>query len=151
MIDRELCKRLREEINAALERVGDAHNAEVRCESGTFDDNSVRFKLVVRLRNESGAVADDRAEDFKQYAALYGLAPEDLGREFMYARENHRIVGLRTKARKRPIVAERVRDGKRFIFDEDTIRLLLGKPRRPTLLDADAESKREMEAETRIS
>ena len=50
---------------------------------------------------------------------MFGFQPTDLGRTFRQNGDRFRITGLNTNARRMPIQADRLSDGKRFKFSAD--------------------------------
>lgn len=75
---------------------------------------------------QDGEALSLEALDFQRYAERYGLNPGDLHREFRVGDEAYKIVGLRTRAPKRPILAERVGNGKVYVLDAETVRRSIG-------------------------
>jgi len=110
------------------------------CGGGSFDPTEAgggTFKI------EAVPIVDGTAKpkgqlDFERYADQYGLEPSDFGRTFLSRGREFRISGLVTRRYKMPINAERVSDGKGYMFGADTVCRALGKtsmqtviPRRP--------------------
>ncbi len=124
MITRQLLKILREEIDQALKTVGEKHGLEFQAGSASFSGNNFTFKLAGSMIGEDGKAVTKEVETFKAFAKLYGLQPEDLGKEFTRHGRRFTICGLKMSAKKYPIMATRD-DGERFKFPaEDVVRLL---------------------------
>jgi hypothetical protein len=75
---------------------------------------------------ESGEALTRSANEFKFMASRYGLAPEDLGREFSDGNRTYKIVGLKPRSTRYPVIAES--GNKRYKFAAASIKLYLGKP-----------------------
>lgn len=87
----------------------------------TFDDMGAEFRLNVKTITEDGIALGKEAADFKRAAAMFGLKPEDLGREFVCAGDRYRLTGYRARASAKPFLGARVRDGRTFIFAERAV------------------------------
>ncbi len=87
----------------------------------TFDVTTFSTKVEVATLNADGDANSKEAEAFKCHAKHYGLKPEDLGREFACRGDRFRIIGLLTRARKYPILCERLSDGQAIKFGEHWI------------------------------
>lgn len=122
---------LRNDINEALREVAARRGVTLKVGSGSYDMNEQygSFKLEVGAVNSAtGEVATKDSESFKRYAASYGLAPDDLNREFRHGMDTFKITGLNTRRPKNPISAIRVRDGAGFKFTANAVCNALGKP-----------------------
>ena len=81
----------------------------------------ITFKFEVSATNEDGTVETKEASDFKKLASIYGLSPDDLGREFTtYDGKTFKITGLKTTRRKYPISA--TMNGKSYKFPAEQIK-----------------------------
>jgi hypothetical protein len=112
---------------AALKPVAEQFGLVLDNKRGCFYPEScpVMFQFLVRKETEDGVVLDKMAQDFLAQARFYGLAATDLHREFTsYNGKAFRIVGLRTKARTAPIIAEDA-NGKKFKFAAEQVKALL--------------------------
>lgn len=77
----------------------------------TYSPGNCTTKFQFAQVTEDGAMTKER-QDFESYAGSYGLDPDDFGAEFTTFRgDTYRIIGLNTRARKYPIVAEKVGNG----------------------------------------
>tara|TARA_B100000614_G_C14333991_1_gene405956 strand:+ start:240 stop:653 length:414 start_codon:yes stop_codon:yes gene_type:complete len=81
----------------------------------------ITFKFEVSATNEDGTVETKEASDFKKLASLYGLSPDDLGREFTtWDGKTFKITGLKRTRRKYPISA--TMNGKSYKFPAEQIK-----------------------------
>lgn len=98
----------------------------VRVGNARFSSSNVTFKVEVAEVSSAGEVLDSEAEAFKSRASFFGLSPNDLGKTFTtFGGEEFRIVGLRPRAPKRPIIGARTKDGKRFVFTTGQVEFAL--------------------------
>lgn len=119
-ISRQQIKDLREAIQEAIESVATEHGVHLKVGNGRYGATG-SLKVEISPISDTGEVETKEAKDFKIYAARYGLHASNLGAEFSAAGERFRITGLKTRAPKRPILAERVTDGAGFVFPASTV------------------------------
>lgn len=117
-------RELVEECCKALEPIAKKYGLTLDEKGRSFyrDRLPMKFDLIVPVMDEKGEALDPKAQEFKKKALRVGLEPDDLHREFKSRGETYRIVGLNLRAKKYPVLGERVRDGKRFKFHVDTVR-----------------------------
>lgn len=85
---------------------------------GGFGSLTIEIAAV----SKHGKVITREAEDFTEFAGDFGLKASDLGKTFKnFDGDEFKIVGLRIRAPKRPILAESV-DGRRFIFSVESVK-----------------------------
>jgi len=94
--------------------------------SASFNDREVTFKLKLTLTDERGNPVDMQAENFKQFAMLYGLQAEHLGQSFLVQGKRYVIKGLCDGSRKYPILAIQIATGREYKFPAETVRRALG-------------------------
>lgn len=118
---------LMDEIEAALKPIAEKHGLALDRKSRSFyaDRLPVKFDLLVTTKDKDGNTVDPKAAIFASAARLFGLKPDDFGKEFTSRGETFRITGLNLRRRKYPVSAERVRDGKGFKFPAEDVRLFL--------------------------
>jgi hypothetical protein len=125
--DRPTLQRLRTDIEAALAAVSNI-NPGLKLTLGKvrFTDVSFTVDLRASVVWEGGADLGAKAQ-FEAYAPAYGLDAADFGKTFVAGRGTaYRIAGVQPRRHTRPILGERVEDGKRFIFTIEEVRRALG-------------------------
>ena len=145
--DRPTCALLRAEIEKALEAVAKKNGIQIRPKSGTYDGNALVLQIECAVIQD-GTVMTREATYFVNFATLYGFEPSDLGREFTKGSEKYRLDGLKTGASRFPILATRLRDGKRFKMEKNSVLLALGRKTVPEFEGLDDWTN---EAEARVS
>lgn len=117
-----------------LRQLLEKHLAAVEAEVGVkvvvggarYSDSTVTFKVDLNIVAENGVVHDRYRDEYTQLARIYGLDPEWIDREFTdRTGTKFRISGLNTRKRKFPVIVARVTDGKKFLYNIDTIRFAL--------------------------
>ncbi|MHC4715122.1 MAG: hypothetical protein ACYTAN_17935 [Planctomycetota bacterium] len=119
-MDREKAKAISDKIAVALAPMAQEEGLTLRVLGGKFGASYVNIKVEVSEANGAappGAPTGKDAETFLKWAPEYGLSPDDLGRPFVsHTGTLYRIVGLRLKATKYPIIARHVENGRRYKF-----------------------------------
>lgn len=100
------CQVIREKLNSTLAEVGASLGVGLKLGPGSFDKDSISFKLDVTAMGENGEIVDIREMDWKKYAESFGLKPGWLGKNFRSVSGNHKIIGLDTRKRKYPVITE---------------------------------------------
>lgn len=131
-MDRQTTKRLAEASTKALEAVAAEFGVRVKYKSGRYGSSTADLKFEFAEVSEDGTVQSRETEAFTRLAEVYGLHPNDLGRQFKVRQNVYRITGLNTRARKMPIQAERCSDGRGFKFPESVVAEALGRGRNET-------------------
>ena len=150
--DRPTLKVIGEAIDKALYAVAREYDISIKRGGGAFDATNFRFKVECSIIVK-GTVVTKESQQFKQYASLYGMKPEDLGKQILFGGKAYKITGLRLTSRKFPVMAERY-DGRTYFLPLSSVKDALGYH----VTDADfppmslaEEARREMEAEGKIS
>ena len=125
-IDRPFLAKAREHIDKALAAVGKELGVNIQLGNCRYSPGeSITFKLEGNALGEDGKAVSRGASDFAMLATSFGLKPEDLGKEFVSRGETFKITGLNLKAKKYPIQAEMLSNGKGYKFPADTVCRLL--------------------------
>ncbi len=106
------------ECQLALQAVADKFGLELKrkgCRYGQMD-MPVPFTLQCTTTDKDGNTIDKDGQEFKDWATIYGLDPSDLGKTFKSGTASYKIVGLKRRNRKYPIVAKNLRNGKTYKF-----------------------------------
>jgi hypothetical protein len=121
---------LHAEVEAALKPIAEKYGLLLERKGRTFyrDSLPAGFQFVVATEGADGEVLDSKAKDFQRLAGSFGLKAEDLGKEFISGHgERYRITGLNPRAKRYPILGERVSDGKTYKFGAITVKHGLGR------------------------
>jgi len=128
-LDRATVKKIRELMQTALddldveEEIGQKIKFSVG--NASFSGNSVTFKVEGATMGEDGQVNNKAADDFRRYANLWGLSPDDLGREISVNGKTMTIVGGKPRSKKYPILAENMGNGKIYKLSAWTVKAAL--------------------------
>jgi hypothetical protein len=126
--NRHLLRQINEEAKELLRPLAEKYGLvldDKRC-SYTKEAMPIMVQFIVRKEDADGNALNARASDFQTLAQYYGLAATDLHREFVCQGKTFRITGINRKVHRTPIIAEDVRTGKSYRFDNNTVKALLG-------------------------
>lgn len=118
--DRQICKKFSDELSAELTKLATKYGVKVIMKGGKFSETTFTPKIEFATIAENGQVCNSEAEDFKHYAAMYGVDPTSLGKFVTMQGKTYKVVGLRVKAHKKPIVFEH--GGKTFTGSADILK-----------------------------
>ena len=110
--DRSSLAEMREAINNRLSFLELDYNIKIKLANISFSDKHFTAKLECNLVID-GEVKEGIASDFEQYRELWGLK-FPLGFSFHDGNSIYKVVGLKTKNRKYPIICESLGNGKRY-------------------------------------
>lgn len=119
-----IVRKLMDECEEALRPIAEKYGLTLDQKGRTYrrDALPVMFQLLVTEKDEDGNALSAMAKDFQNMAPLFGLEPDDLGKEFTRAGKTFRITGLKPRSRKYPVLAENVKTGKTYKFPAETVK-----------------------------
>lgn len=105
---------LRTALDRAMAQVALDHGLTLRVGNISYQQRTCTLKVEAAIVDQaSGRPASKEAEAFKQFAPVYGLRPEDLGRTVTHQGRPLTVAGLKTRASKWPVLLEGA-DGRRI-------------------------------------
>lgn len=123
--NREAIRALRDELNAALQGVGEKHGLKIEAGKCTMSTHHCRFHLEVSMVDaSSGQVHNRESEDYTHYARRFNLNPDWLGKSFTVRGRSYKIIGLKPRAGTRPVIADS--GGKQYVFPATMVRSAFG-------------------------
>ena len=121
---------LRDQIDAAIKKVGEEHGLLLSIGSIRYTATSFKTTLTVCVADADDAQVTENAKfkaDFINSAAMFGFKQSDFGREFEDAHGvRYKIVGLKPRSRN-ALLAERISDGKLWKINPDTAKRYFAK------------------------
>lgn len=119
---------IHEEVNAAMAVIAEKRGLVFRKANARFGSDSFGTKVEFAEVNGSGAATAEEL-DWKRSAHLFGLDPLFLGMTFTdYSGRTFKVVGLKPRSKKYPVLAENVATGKRFKFGAATVKNRMASP-----------------------
>lgn len=108
------------DVNEALKAVLEKHGLELDGSRLTYGDvqSSITIKVVPKGVNL-------QEEAFKKHAHLYGLHPDDLGKEISMNGGEFIIVGLKANARKNTVIIQRKGSRSQYVIPHQRVVRLL--------------------------
>ena len=125
-IDKKACSLIREELNSLIEMELAMMGLEGGLGNARYSDSNVTFKLEVRLKGELSQRDKDHVNGLWYFAEVksldFGATPEEI-RDSIYLvnDEKFKLVGYNTRAKKRPLIMERVADGQKYQVPETAL------------------------------
>lgn len=110
---------MRSSINSKLAELESDFNIKIKLGRIGYSDSNFTAKVECNLVKD-GQVIETIAIDFDRYKDAWGLQ-FSLGDTFISQGEKYKVLGLKPRNRKYPIIAEDISSGKRYKFSEDTI------------------------------
>lgn len=120
-------EQIRKDMNAALKEVSEKHGVSFDIGSIRYDSSSFRTTVKAYLVKDGDATDSDDARrakfeaTAKRYGHRYGVKPEDYGKKITHGGQNFILRGIKPRATKRPIVAEKISNGKMYILQTKTV------------------------------
>lgn len=145
-MNRETCKKLREQINAALKKLGEEIGMSIAVSgNASFSDTYVTFKVTAcEVNATTGVVQTPEASAYRQLSHYDGLPACTLGWTFTSMGKTYEIVGYNSKASKSPIIARH--DGKNYVFPAAGVVAVLKAQKPKDFEEALAADKKERDA-----
>jgi len=103
---------IKADIKKALKAVENKHKVLVNIGRITYSSNDMKFRMTVA--ESDGKTDNFLAAEFLSKCRQYGLEPESLGRLVRINGSVHKIIGLKVRNRKYPIITERQDNKKQY-------------------------------------
>jgi len=120
--DRANIRALNEAVIKAIQPVAEEFGIQIKAGGGTFTPTDYKMRLICAVQNTDGTYETPERADFKLFASLYGLTADDVDMEFIWNREKYKLVGIKSRSTKFPLIGQRIKDGKRFKFGPDIVK-----------------------------
>jgi hypothetical protein len=125
---------LRNDFDTAMRQLAAKHGVRIRLKTLRYDTLKANGTVEFIAVGDANTATDPQAAqlaiykaEFAKYAASFGLKPEQHGSIIKSGRDTYKLVGLKPKAPKRPILAQNVADGRIYILTESSIAPLQSK------------------------
>lgn len=99
---------LRSRLEPLLERLGAQSGLSITMGKVTYSRNNAVFAVEAAVLGEGGVTMGREAEAFLMNAIQFGLQAGDLGRDFEHFDAWYRIVGLKPRSTKTPVICQRI-------------------------------------------
>lgn len=115
-MNRQKVKQLRNEMDKVLAELGEKHGLGIKVGNISFDDRGFTAKVeAIEADNPQDQESIDRARFERDVKAVYGLEKDDFHREFNYNGTTFKIVGVKPRSTKYPVIGENA-NGTRYKF-----------------------------------
>lgn len=131
--DREQLRRLRLAVDESLGALGREIGLELKMGSGSYDPDGCRmsFKVEATIDGAPSKIAADWAQVAAHLGHGFTGKEVEEREEFHIGATRYRILGLKRRARKRPVIVQNVRDGTRYSYETDVVARALAAERKP--------------------
>lgn len=123
VFDKPACQTVRRRIEKALSDIAADMGLDVSVSAGSFNDLNYKTRVEFSLKSTDGKTKEQI--DFERYAPMYGLSPKDFGKTIKSMDRDFKIVEIKPKRSKYPVVLESVRTGRRYKMDADMVKSAL--------------------------
>lgn len=118
--------KIRQDINKALEGVAKKHSIALKIGSIKYSGDQFHTKLEAFIQDSSTIGMSARhiegLKNLKNYGSLYNVSEKDYGKTFKnWDGQEYKFVGLMPSRPKYPVLAESVKTGKMFKFQENVL------------------------------
>jgi|TARA_R110000824_G_scaffold20454_2_gene76973 hypothetical protein len=121
-LDRAALKALRSPLQAALDVVAKEHGISIKVGSGSYSFQNASLKLELAVKDSTGNVITPHRADWNVFAKMIPDLNESwLDETFTFKNETYKVTGYNSSARVRPIVTERVSNGKTYTWKQDAL------------------------------
>ena len=111
---------IRHDITHILSGYGNTNNVKFKLGNITYDSNSFRVTLKA-FSSEDGTVDTGKIE-FEKYCYKFYVPKDWYGKNFLLRNEEYKIVGIKSRARKYPVVIQNIKTGNRKSINADFLR-----------------------------
>lgn len=111
------------DLQEAFAAVGKRHDISIKHGKITYSDTSFSFKVECVKTD----VGDVKKSEFEKFCKLYGLEPEDYGRQFILEGKTYRLDGLNLNAQKYRCRCTELSSGDSYKMTLDSVRTALGR------------------------
>ncbi len=120
--DRNVAREFQADLMEAVAVVGKRWGIQMEGVKGSFRAEAFDLALHFVLGKADGREPEERA--FGQYAGLFGLSGEDYERSFVSQGERYRLVALKPRSPKYPVIGV-TSEGRRFKFPREVLKNLI--------------------------
>lgn len=121
-----IVSRISEDITKAVKRVAEAHDVVIRSAGGSYGPQNATIKLEIAVLSEDGAAMTEERKAYLECCEAYGLPREYLDKEFTHNGSRMKVVGLKLRSPKFPVLLEDCDSGKRFKFNVRGLKRSMG-------------------------
>jgi hypothetical protein len=123
-ITREKHAAVTRDVEQALASVFEKHGLDLRIKGGTYGPSyAIKIEGILRAEDDGAAFNPNspEAQYLAQFAEVYGLPADALGREFTSRGRRFVVTGLNTRARRMPIQAKCLDDDRNYKFEAEAV------------------------------
>lgn len=120
----EEAKKIAQDLHAVMNKFSAEHGIKVKVGSLAYDATGFRVSITGSI--VEGGVDVRARDEFRTYASSFGLSPDDFGRQFISTLGSMKVVGIKPRSSRFPILCESV-GGKLYKFSAPRVVAALAK------------------------
>lgn len=114
---------IRNDITSALKAVEKKHGVLFNVGRISYTDSD--FRVTIQCHTNSSGAASPIELEWNKLCHLYGFIKEDLNKKVNLNGEVHKIIGLKARNRKYPIITVKISNGKQYKWPEASVLMSL--------------------------
>lgn len=108
------------DIEATFAAINKKHNIQLSMKKWRYNDLECTYTVQAAVTKVGNKKYNPDKELFALYAPSFGLKAKDFGKEFDYVGQHFKVVGIKPRGRRTPVICES--NGKRFRFPVEIVR-----------------------------
>lgn len=121
----EQIKVIQQDLKAAFAAVGEKHRISIAMGSLTYNDLYFTCPIKGRFLDAKGSTEEADKAEWDAYCGKFGLKADMFGQVFTIAGKTYKIIGIKPKARKYPVVGQ-VGSGGKYVFSAFDVLIAMG-------------------------
>jgi hypothetical protein len=122
----EQIKIIQEHLKAAFSDIGAKHKVIINMGSLSYNDLYFTCPIKGRFTDAQGSTEEADKAEWDMYCGKFGMTPDMFGKSFSIAGKTYKIIGIKPKARKYPVVGQ-VGSGGKYVFSSIDVVLSMKK------------------------
>ena len=112
-LDRQSVKLMSEAFTKALQGIEKDYGVKVTYKGGRYSSSNVTFKFEAAIIGQNGNVMSAERTSYIALAEMHGMKASWLDQSFVWNCDTYKVIGLKPRSWKAPVLVESVR-GKRY-------------------------------------
>jgi hypothetical protein len=122
----EQIKVIQADLRAAFVAIGEKHKISIAMGSLTYNDLYFTCPIKGRFLDAKGSTEEADKAEWDAYCGKFGLKSDMFGKVFVLGGKTYKIIGIKPKARKYPVVGQ-VGSGGKYVFSAFDVIMSIGK------------------------
>lgn len=114
MFDKPTTRKIVNRVEEYLQGLSEELGVHITAGNARYSSTNITLKLEISVVDADGEAMTKEVMDFKTYAPVHGLSPDDLNAQFSYLGRKYKLIGYKPRRYKFPFVVECLDDGKQY-------------------------------------